>query len=377
MGILKQAFSSLAFLCLTLTTSLAATTTEFLYILENHNKLVAYSVNSTTAKPTQLGHISLVASDPIAVVHAPSSPFLYVIGFKSKTKEFIWTYSINAKGIPNTSPIQTTQVKPALSQFYIHPNGTFAYALYFWQQWDPVNKVQDNVSDITLFTIDTKTGKLTNTKKAVANFPPDFNYRTFMHGLSSKGTKLYTEADFVGEGHFADLEYAYLTINPKTGTLSKPVPFWSDTLADFFGISAFTDTLIVQPEGNTPSIRVFPNTSNPKKPLFTCTSSMVQPCGDFVINVVFDPSGKFLFVSDDATGTTPILRVDTAHKKMEELTNFLPGSTTPVFSHDGRMVYAIQRDSKTVMSTTFNPATGELGANSSLPVPTGSVIFAW
>jgi hypothetical protein len=49
----------------------------------------------------------------------------------------------------------------------------------------------------------------------------------------------------------------------------------------------------------------------------------------------------------------------------------------PVFSHDGRMVYAIQSDNKTVMSTTFNPATGELGANSSLPIPIGSTIFAW
>jgi hypothetical protein len=138
-----------------------------------------------------------------------------------------------------------------------------------------------------------------------------------------------------------------------------------------------SNNLIVQPEGNTPSIGVFPNAMNPPKPLFACTSSMAEPCGDGVVNVAFDPSDKFLFVSDDATGTTPILRVDTAHKKLEEMSTYLPGSTTPVFSHDGRMVYTIPRDSKTVMSTTFNPAIGELGANSSLPIPIGSAIFAW
>jgi hypothetical protein len=110
---------------------------------------------------------------------------------------------------------------------------------------------------------------------------------------------------------------------------------------------------------------------------FVCTSSMAQPCGDGVYNLAFDPSGKFLLAPDTVTNTTPVFHVDVAHKKMEELSSYLPGSTTPVFSHDGRMVYTIQSDNKTVLITTFDPATGELGANSSLPILVNSAIFSW
>jgi DNA-binding beta-propeller fold protein YncE len=103
---------------------------------------------------------------------------------------------------------------------------------------------------------------------------------------------------------------------------------------------------------------------------------MALPCGDFVFQVAFDPSGKYLFVSDGATNTTPILEINTTKKTAKELNDYLPGYVTPTFSHDGKIVYA-QYPDNTVLINTFNPATGELGDNYTLSVSNGATITAW
>jgi hypothetical protein len=94
--------------------------------------------------------------------------FLYTLGF-SPAIEYFAVYSLTAAGVPNPKPVQTLTVKPALHQFYIHPNGTVAYAMFSWTQ--VVSGTTEYASDVVLFTINPKTGMLTNTTKAVANFP--------------------------------------------------------------------------------------------------------------------------------------------------------------------------------------------------------------
>jgi hypothetical protein len=102
MSIPKRVFSSLAFLCLTLTTIHATTTTEHLYTLggPNGNTLKTYSVSKTNALAKKLGTTVLPAKYLIQVFRAPIAPFLYVLGFLYDGSEHIWTYKVNASGVP-------------------------------------------------------------------------------------------------------------------------------------------------------------------------------------------------------------------------------------------------------------------------------------
>jgi hypothetical protein len=150
---------------------------------------------------------------------------VYVIGFTSATDEFIWVYATTSKGVPIPGAIQKLQVKPALAQFIFQPNGKFAYAVFFWSAANPTF-----FSDIVLFTVNPKTGILTNTKKPVVNFPPDnFGYWT-LYGLNGKGTKPNILHTYFPPHSGVGRTYYYSTINPKTGLLGKPISFWRDDL---------------------------------------------------------------------------------------------------------------------------------------------------
>jgi hypothetical protein len=353
----------------------ASAASEYLYVLENVNELKTYSVSPITAKPTLIGHVRLVPTSKIQIVHNPTSSFLYVVGFVSPTSEFIWTYSIDSKGVVNADPIQTLPVKPALANLVIQPGGRFAYALYAWTQTDEDDDTY-YVSDVVLFTI--KDGKLTNTRKALVNFPPDDEDSTTIYGMNSKGTELYTVANCQTCLDDGELTYNVSTVNTKTGALGKPIEFWSDTVGEggILGYSAFSDALIAQPDnvGAAPLIGFFANTAS--APLvFNCTATMAQPCGDFVYQAAFDPSGKYLLVIDGTTSTVPILEVNPTNQTATELKDYLPGYVFPFFSHDGKVVYAIEGNS--VLINTFNPANGDLGDHHSLSIPAGASLTAW
>src|ERR1700722_3545225 len=226
-----------ALLSLTLSISCFASTSQLLYV-QHGQSLMTYSVNPVTAVTQKLGSLTLksLPAYSIQVLHAPASPYVYVLGFTSKTDEFIWVYATTPKGVPIPTPIQTLPVKPALTKFLIHPNGNFAYALYDW-----VADFQ-SVGDVVLYTVNPKTGKLVNTKKPVANFPPsDAIDYTDLYAINGKGTKLYIQQFGIGTGDY------FSTINPKTGLLGKVTHFWGDSNGDGENeISDFSDLLIAQ-----------------------------------------------------------------------------------------------------------------------------------
>jgi hypothetical protein len=135
-------------------------------------------------------------------------------------------YALNSTGVPTAKPVQTLVLKPALTQFVIHPSGKFAYAEYSWVDTNPGNCQATYYADIVLYTINSKTGKLTNTTKPVANFPCNFYAITYIFGLNSTGTELYID-NYPADAHSGDatLTYYRSTINAKTGTLGPQVQF--------------------------------------------------------------------------------------------------------------------------------------------------------
>jgi hypothetical protein len=162
---LKRSTLCSAFVCLVLIGSALAATpaTELLYVQQGQN-VITYSVNTTTAVTKKLGTLPTAYSGASPIIMNRSGAFLYLLGF-SPSVEYFAVYSVTAAGVPNPKPVQTLIVKPALSQFYIHPNGTIAYAMFSWVEI--VSDTFEYASDVVLFTINPKTGMLTNTKKTL------------------------------------------------------------------------------------------------------------------------------------------------------------------------------------------------------------------
>ncbi len=378
-----KSVSVLAVVCLLLIGS-AFASRELLYVQEGQN-LVTYTVNSTTAEATLINTLSLRASPtyPIQIFRTPAAQALYILGFTSATQEYFWVYPLAGDGAPAKDPIQSLQVKPSLTQFVFQPGGTFGYAEYPWIGLSLTCNGPTYSAEIALYTVDTATWKLTNSAETVANFPDNCSNITYLYGVNDAGTKLYTynypaQASYGG----ADLVYSYSAINSNNGSLGPQVEFWDDSVSPNGERSAFSDRLIAQSyQYGTNAINVYPNAIFPTTPIIGCTSSMLQICSDsiYVSNlesgVYFDPTGQNLFVLDATIDQTPILRVDAGNDTLTETGSALSGAVVPVFSHDGRMVYANANDA--VLVNVFNPENGELTASSTISIPAGSQIFAW
>ena len=216
-----------AFLCLVvLVGSAFASTTEHLYVQEGQN-IVSYGVNNTTAVATKLGTLKTnynpnQGQPSLGITIQRFGSFLYVLG-RSHSLESFTVYPLTAAGVPMAKPVQILSVKPQVKQgqFYIHPSRKFAYVMFSWTQ--TVDGNFEYASDIVLFTIDPKTGILTNTTKVLANFPLTATATTSMRSMNSAGTKLYiVNVPFLTPALSEVVEtYSYYTINAKTGALRE------------------------------------------------------------------------------------------------------------------------------------------------------------
>jgi hypothetical protein len=197
----------------------ATPATKLLYVQQGQN-VVTYSVNTKTAGTKKLGTLPTAYSGVQPLIINRSGNFVYLLGFSPSAESFT-VYSLSAAGVPNPKPIQTLTVKPALTQFYIHANAIVAYAMFSWQEI--VSDTLEYASDVVLFTVNPKTGMLTNTKKNVANFPLNTDYATSINSMNKAGTEPYFTTAFVGQEHYAGNYYESSTINAKTGVLGPQV----------------------------------------------------------------------------------------------------------------------------------------------------------
>jgi hypothetical protein len=191
--------------------------------------------------------------------------------------------------------------------------------------------------------------------------------------LNSTGTKLYTQDDFVGEGHWSGRIYFVATINPKTGAVGPRTQFWQDDSFDGY-FSTFSDPIIAQvydPVYTSSMINISSNPTNPPTspaPNINCTAAMLLVCGD-QIGVSIHPSNKYLFVGDQTTNEVAILYISAALQKLEASGASIPGLAWVAFSPDGLLVYAAQNNENLVY--VFDPHSGLLTARTSIAVPGG------
>jgi hypothetical protein len=377
---------SLSLLAWSLPCYSATSPKQLVYVQDGHN-LITYSVSRTTAAATKLGSLPLDASPsyPIQIFHAPTAPFLYILGFTSATQEYFWVYATTPGGVPNAGTIQKLSVKPALGQFFIQPKGRFAYAMY---SWDFGFK-----SDIVLYTVSSKTGQLTNTRKVLENFTTIPENQTVIYGLSRGGSKLFTEG-YNTQGHGGDsYNFDYYSIDATTGLLGKDVPFF------YFGISGqgdFGDGIVNNQVialayndgfGNA-KIDVYPFAVNRNPaPIVNCTSAMAPVCGDnlsfplpslpVTTPLQFDPAGNFLFITDTSIHSIVIANIDLKKKVIKETGSFIPGNPLVSFSTDGKLVCAV--DKKSVGLYIFDSSSGLITTHSSVNLPSdvgGILLFS-
>jgi hypothetical protein len=352
-------------------TATSHASTELLYVQSGHD-LVSYSVNSKTAAATKLAVLKLPSSTKYKtqIFHAPTSAYVYVLGFTSASEEYFWVYDTTSSGAVSKL-VQTLSVKPDLTQFRFLPNGDFGYGFFA----STADGGKEHVADIALFSIDTKTGKLTE-KKVVASFPANRDWLTSLNGLI--GSKLYIQSySDVGSAAPGTTDYYYYTINSKTGLLGAKVYFWEDnvdigensstTTASTFSSSLIASALTNGYAGEAGNaIGFWPNDANAlnDEPWIYCLSTMVAACGDFP-GLEFDPSGKYLFLDVSTVHETVIAAINTKDNKLKE-TGSIAGAYKVAFSPDGRMFYGAGENE--VLVYVFDPTGGEVTAKSSISV---------
>jgi hypothetical protein len=371
MSTVKRGLSLAAFLCLALLSSYASSN-QLLYVQEGSH-LVTYSVNPKTAATTKLGslYIDALQNYPIQIFHSGS--YIYILGFRSAADEYFSVHATTAAGVPTETPIQKLAVKPALTQFHIHPNGTFAYALYTSTD----QTTGQFVGDIVLFAINPKTGELTNTTKAVTNFPPNYYFQTFLYGFNSTGSKFYIRA-YVNFRDSVGSSYSSFTVNAKTGALADATAFWEDD-ASIVGtaFSVISDRLIGLDfnygfSGGPAGIKIYPNAVYPRNPppnpVVTCTIDMLAECGS-TTGMQFDPTERYLFLTTTTNGTE-VVAIDLAAKELKKTGASMPEAAQNgvTFSPDGTLAYAVKHPNE-VLVYAFDPVNGLFTAHSSFTAP--------
>jgi hypothetical protein len=355
---------------------------ELLYVQDGHN-LITYKIASGSIVKLATLYINASPSFPIQIFHSPTAPYLYILGFTSATEEYFWVHATTSQGVPTENPIQKLEVKPALSQFFFHPNGKFGYALYSWTAPADCESGTGFVADIVLYTVSPATGKLVNTHRPVANFPTNCS-QTTVYGLNPSGTKLYTDA-YNEEGLNNQNSYSSYGVTGTTGLLSSGTPFFSfDSGSQALAVFAIDNPLIVMwnngEDSLPPGIYVYPNVVNPTTPTFYCGTIMLSVCGDFPsypASVLFDPSGGYLFLNDQSISSTVIAAIDLIHDTLTETGSSIAGNPSIIsFSPDATTVYAVE--GKNVLAYGFNSSSGSLTSEGSvsLPLNVGAIVAA-
>jgi hypothetical protein len=224
-----------------------------------------------------------------------------------------------------------------------------------------VDSTTEFASDIVLFAINPKTGKLTNTAKNIANFPLNEGTSTSIKYVNSKGTELYTEDFWAGFCHTCvEPSYYYSNINAKTGLLSPRVYFWADDDTD--AGSFFSDSILVYDPFGVYSMGPKPSLLAP------CDPSTLAVCGDYIYPVYIHPSDKYIFLADQTLNEVPILYISVPKAELEPSGASIPGIPTAVaFSPDGLLVYAVEGNE--ILVYVFNPHSGLLTARTSISAP--------
>jgi hypothetical protein len=178
----------------------------------------------------------------------------------------------NSQGVPNTQPSQhlTFGFGSPVIAFLANPNGKFAYAA-------TSNGTEET---IVLFTISQTTGKLTNTKKVVARFGPNFFVALTAFSFGRTGRKLWARVDNNGP-HTCAVDYEYYPVNQTNGQLGSLIDVVGFDCSFAFGGVAFSDETAAQAQnGGGPGSGFVGIKNLHTEQSIGCQATMATFCGD-------------------------------------------------------------------------------------------------
>jgi hypothetical protein len=351
-------FVLLALLFTITATCFSQTPLHVLYVQENTN-LLTYNVDRSTLEAAQMGQPLALTGNPstVKIIPSPDDHFIYVLSGPEYTPTALSVYVTDNSGVPQAPAIQSF-ASVAITQFVVDPNGKFAYLEEY-----TTNPQGESLYDVRLFTINSSTGRLTESPQVQLKYGPSQYCLPIIAGFYPDGSKI--EYDIWCTPSAISARYYERGIDPQTGEWGPAAEFFNydDNNSDIN-----SDTILLAPRSindlnvhNTqPSVRVYPLTGG-KTLLIDCTTAMLSACGE-AQGFSQDISGQYLFLGVD--GNIEIVKIDLAERQIVDTGNAVV--FWPAFSPDDLIFYGeVNSD---VQIDGFDPSTGEITTGGQIAV---------
>ena len=344
----------------------AKPSSDVLYVIDN-GSATTYSIDPGSLTATVIEQPVAIVPPPATLLQfdpAPHDHFVYTVWSDVQSVQHLSIFQTNSSGVPQLPAIQTLDAD-SLSQFNMRPAGQFAYMLQV------TSSNGQYYAKIRLFSVIPPSGRLKENPQLQGMYGPSPIWPALLYGFSPDGTKLY-DTSTVPTGSV----YRERLINKKNGTLGVDSPLITLNSNEDVAIGA---VIAVQHQNssspNQAYLDIFPNTPNPRRTLH-CTMAMLAYCAT-ATNVQLDRTGKFLLLTDPATGAIHVASMNLSQRKIVDTGNSMPmTSQTPgfAFNQNGSIVYSMQTDGN-VHFFHFDASTGALTeAGTPIPIAQGSGI---
>jgi len=357
-------FLSISSLCF------ASSVVEVLYLAQpqgNGASLSTYKVNPKTAAAEPIGTSLNIPASSLVPLTIGGTHLLYVWNSTD-----VWMYKTNPSGVPRKQPSQHLSFGFAhpVQSFLVDPDGKFAYAAVTW--YDPQNYSFN--TQMMLFTIDSATGKLTNTGQSAANYGPSEYFPLNAIFFLGSRARLYVEQADDGP-HSCGAAYYYYPVNQKTGMLGtlNYLVGWGD--CGVMEVGAVSDRLTVVSDarfGPGSGSVVINNLTSGQQIL--CGPSMAAFCGDETNGLTFDPVSRNLFFWDYDTNQVNLGHINWPSDQLVATSAFILGQPMLFFSPDSKLVYAIGENDVEIYA--FASASGTFRASTSFTRTSGAFSVA-
>ena len=252
---------------------------------------------------------------------------------------------------------------PDVYSLGISPNTHFAYAIRSYSNGEGFP-----IAQILLSYVNPKTGRLRKFSRLEYTSPPDGPCGTgwseqgsmFLNGFNFDGSELYTEWYCTTLDSISGFYFAF-DVNPAAGELGHPRKVFEWEENQSADAVWFTPKAAIE-VGNPGYgqgfgwVNIYPPRGG-SKPIFSCTSQMVEGCG---YGGVPDATGQYFFLATSSNGTD-VGKIEIAKKQIIDTGNTSPNQFMAL-SPDEQLVYTQvpNGDQMSLIIYTFDVQTGAL-----------------
>jgi 6-phosphogluconolactonase (cycloisomerase 2 family) len=345
-------------------TNAAAHVPSFAYVVDaGSNQVSAYSIDPVSGTLVALGAPVDTGAGPNSVAVAPSGKLAYVANSGSND---ISAYTIDFTGLPapidadpNTAGVQNFAAAAGPFSIAIDSSERFVYA------------ADSSGGAVSAYQINTATGAMVAMSGRV------------LAGTNPHSITIDPTGQFVFVANFGSNDVSAYMIEPIFGALTPVDANTGTPTIDNFPAGTGPFAVAVHPSGkfayvansnsNSVSAYTIGTSATARGALIPIdadpNTAGVQnfPAGPFPVALAFDPSGKYLYVTNDtATNNLTVLAIDPNTGALSPLSGSPFSAGDQPFSvcidPSGKFAYAANSSSSSVSAWTIDPGTGTLTA---------------